>query len=296
MKLSLKKVFNVLKKKGTLIPAIDKYLLGLPSDNDRGHGLNSPSGVSSCPRSQVYNRRGEKRDGILEPRTLRIFNNGTHTHVRLQEYLLKCGLLLMDEVPVYSKKYQILGHTDGIIRLNKFSLAILEIKSINSNGFSNLIDAKDEHKEQAQVYMYCTEIFRQEIRKCKTKRELNKFRSSFLGELRKLMETFVVEGHKFTKEEKIDFELKKWDNLIDILWDCTKPITEMIFLYENKDNQELKEYSVMWDEERVAEILEKYEYINEYIEKDEIPDRPEEAKGKSSSVCRWCNYKYTCWK
>lgn len=65
---------------GLLIPAIDRYLLSLEKvesdDDDRGHGLNSPSGVGSCIRSQYFRRMGEASNDIIEPRVKRIFDNG----------------------------------------------------------------------------------------------------------------------------------------------------------------------------------------------------------------------------
>jgi len=294
--LSLKKLFNVMKNEGVVIPAIDKYLLTVGEDSDRGHGWNSPSGVSSCPLSQFYNRKGEKRDGALEPRTRRIFNNGTGVHERLQEYMMKSGILLMDEVPVWDRDLMILGHTDGLIKLNKFSLAVLEIKSINSNGYTKLIDAKDDHKEQAQVYMMALEKLRCELHSnCVNQKAFEKYRKKLLNDLKKLLVTLVTEGRKYTKEQKIQHQLDTMGQALDILWGCSKPIEDMIFLYENKDNQDLKEFRVKWDKDLVADLVERYEYVNEHIEADTAPPRPVEATGKSSTHCRWCQYKLKCW-
>lgn len=294
--MGLKKIFNVLKNDGVLIPAIDKYLLTLGEDEDRGHGWNSPSSASSCPLSQYYNRMHEKRDGSIDPRSRRIFNNGSDVHSRLQGYLLECGKLLMDEVPVWDRELLILGHTDGIIQLNKLSLAVLEIKSINSNGFSKLIDAKDEHKEQAQVYMMSLEKLRKELHdNCSNQKQYEKYKAKLLKDLEKLLNTFVVEGRKYTKAEKIAHQLEVMGKTLDLLWGCSKPIVDMIFLYENKDTQELKEFRVKWDDELVKDLVERYEYINKFVKSKKAPPRPKEATGKSCGHCRWCNYKLKCW-
>ena len=113
--------------------------------------------------------------------------------------------------------------------------------------------------------------------------------------MRSIMEQFVVDGSKYTKEEKIAFELERWNSLCDILLKTTKPIDTMYFLYENKDTQELKEFIVEWDEEVLNGIFTRYDYINEAVESEEIPDRPEEATSRGCRNCTYCNYKIESW-
>lgn len=288
---ALKGLFNQRKDVGVVIPAITKYLNTVTFDNDRGHGLNSPSSVSICPRAAYYQRMGFQRDtNHNEPRLQRIFDNGTGVHIRLQDYLSKSGVLLLDELPVYNEEFQVMGHSDGLLRVGMGKCGILEIKSINSNGFNNLVTAKAEHIEQAQVYMYCTEELRLQLVE-----HGESFKKKHLDFMRKLMEEFVVDGNKYTKEEKIAFELERWSNLCDILLKTTKPIDTMYFLYENKDTQELKEFIVEWDEEVLKEIFNRYDYINESIEENIIPDRPMEATSRGCRNCTYCNYKIECW-
>lgn len=80
-----------------------------------------------------------------------------------------------------------------------------------------------------------------------------------------------------------------------LLWNTPRPINKMIFLYEDKNTQELKEFTVKYDEELWKDLEAKYEYINEYVAKKEVPPRPDEATSKSCSLCRWCSYKTECW-
>lgn len=287
---ALKGLFDQKKDLGVVIPAITRYLNSVEFDNDRGHGLNSPSSVSICPRAAYYQRKGFQRDmGHNDPRVQRIFDNGTMTHIRLQNYLTKSGILLMDELPVYNEEYEVMGHSDGLLQVSLGKCGILEIKTINSNGFKNLVTAKPEHIEQAQVYMYCTEMLRQHIRGAKGDKAL------YMEKMRKLMNKFVVSGHKFTKGQKIQFEIEKWEKLWDCLANCTKPIDSMYFLYENKDTQELKEFIVEWDDKVVKKIKEHYLQVNKAVADEEILERPEDVTSKSCSTCRYCNYKIECW-
>lgn len=314
--MALKSVFNALKNEGYVIKPLDMYLLSLNSkDNDRATDVNSPSQASVCNRANYYARKGYQNDGSIDPRTRRIFDNGTKTHERLQEYLLAQGILISDEVPCINPEYNIQGHTDGFLNLGKVTtetvlvpkgccraklqvnkyteVGILEIKSINSNGFTQLKDAKPEHKQQAMIYLYCAEERRKLLQeKYKTLQELIASADERAEEFRQRYQ-HLQDGHKFTREEKIDFQVKLCLDADYVLYNTTRPINKVVFLYENKDNQELKEYVVKRDDSILEGTLDKYERLNLACETEQIPER--EGTSKSCSTCRWCNYKTECW-
>lgn len=297
MRLALKKLMNTLKEEGYIIKKLDQYLLSLDAkDEERRWDINSPSSAGACPRAIVYSRLGYERDYCaIDAKTRRVFDNGTHTHIRLQEYLINCGLLAMDEVPVFDDYYQIQGHTDGLVNISKTELGILEIKTINTDNFKKLIDAKEEHKDQAQVYMYCLENRRKFIRGiCSTEEELDKYLDS--PEYREFIlahYTHLVDGSKYSAEEKKLHRLQLHQKADRILWRAIRPINKIIFLYEDKNTQDLKEFCVKWDDDRVADLLDKFQYINTHVANKTIPPRPEGSSKMGS--CRWCNFKGTCW-
>lgn len=313
--MALKSVFNAMKHEGYIIKPLDMYLLSLNSkDNDRAKNVNSPSQASVCNRANFYARMGYQNDGSIEPRARRIFDNGTKTHERLQEYLLAQGILISDEVPCINEEYNIQGHTDGFLNLGrkteetvivpkgvlkaklniaKYSeVGILEIKSINSNGFSQLKDAKQEHKQQAMIYLFCAETRRKYLQ------ETYKTTQEFLDSEEERAEEFraryqhLQDGNKYTREEKIQFQVDLCLGADMILYNTSKPMTKVVFLYENKDNQDLKEYCVTMDEDILNATLYKYERLNMACETNEIP--PREGTSKSCPTCRWCNYKIEC--
>lgn len=297
--MALSKILNTLKNEGYILKRLDQYLLSLNErDANRRWDINSPSAISKCPREIAYSRLGYEPDSnAIDARTRRILDNGTYVHIRLQDYLLKEGILKMDEVPVFLDEYQIQGHTDGLLQINDYELGILEIKSINSASFSKLIDAKPEHKEQALVYMMSLENRRLWLKSnFKTEEELQKYFVS--DEYQKFIldhYNHLVDGDKYTREEKLYFKYEQHMKADRLLFNTPRPITKMIFLYENKDTQELKEFTVKFDEELWGEIKEKLEYINSFVNKKELPPRPEGATSKNCSICRWCNYKNECW-
>ena len=96
--MALKSVFNAMKREGYVIKDLDLYLLSLNGeDNDRAIDVNAPSQIGGCLRSRYYSRTRASRDtNAVDARTRRIFDNGTKTHERLQQYLEEQGMLLME--------------------------------------------------------------------------------------------------------------------------------------------------------------------------------------------------------
>lgn len=286
-----------MKQEGYVVKPLDFYLEKQANkDNDRAVDVNAPSQAGQCMRHNFYMRKKFDTDGTIGARTQRIFDNGTYTHERLQSYLLDMELLLMDEVPLINDTYNIQGHTDGFLALKK-EVAILEIKSINDHQFSQLKDAKEEHKKQGLVYLYCAEERRKWLHD--TYKTPEEFNASY-EERYKFFESHYQHmkgGRKYTREQKIRNEVML--NLLadNILFYTDKPITKVIFLYENKNNQELKEFVVERNtvtEHILTGVLNEYQALNEYCEEDEIP--PREGTSKSCTTCRWCDYQLECWR
>ena len=297
--MALKAVFSAMKREGYIVKDLDLYLLGLnATDEDRAIDVNAPSQAGVCMRARYYARTGAPRDGAsVDARTRRIFDNGTKTHERLQEYLLKQGMLLMDEVPVHNYEYNIQGHTDGVLKLSASERGILEIKSINSNGFSALKGAKEDHRKQGLVYIFCLEERRKYLQsRYKTREAFDKSFKKRLEEYSKLYQ-HLKDGSKHTREEKIRFQCSLHANMDSILYDTKVPITKAVFLYENKDTQDLKEFTVSMNEasskEILAEVLQEYSDLNDYVEEGEVPERI--ARIKSDPACRWCSFRTECW-
>lgn len=294
--MALKDMFQAMKKEGYVTAPLDQFLFEQANKpNDRAVNVNAPSQAGKCNRANYYMRMQYDNDGTIDPRTQRIFDNGTYTHERLQCYLIEMGLLLMDEVPIINDEYNIQGHTDGFLGLED-EVAILEIKSINDNQFGQLRDAKEEHKKQGLIYLYCAEERRLWLKeKYKTIKEFNDSYNERYAYFESRYQ-HMKGGRKFTREEKIKNEVMLNMLSDNILFYTDKPITKVVFLYENKNNQELKEFVVernMTTEPILTEVLEDYAYLNECCETETLP--PREGSGKSSTACRWCGYKNECY-
>jgi len=93
------------------------------------------------------------RDADVDNKLQRIFDTGTMVHLYMQSSLDKGGVLEDFEVEVSSPEYGIEGEADGIVHLYNKRLG-LEIKTINSFGYSALRAPKLEHIKQASIYFY----------------------------------------------------------------------------------------------------------------------------------------------
>lgn len=295
-------LFNSVKKESAYVTGpLDRYLTELPPDGgDRAINVNAPSAIGSCPRSIWYARTGAKQDsGFIEPRTRRIFDNGHHVHARLQKYLLDAGLLLLDEAPVRSDRHCIQGHTDGILSIDGATgeLGVLEIKSINDGNFRDLRDAKREHKRQALIYLHCLEERRRELRRG------HRTFQGFAGSIHERIAYYgslyahIADGGGRSGEAKLARKLERHSVLDSLLYKCRIPMTKAVLVYENKNDQSMKEFVVDAGTKEgagiVAELLAQCALVNEAVEKGLAPAR--EGAGKSDPVCRWCNYRAACW-
>lgn len=291
--MSLSKHFNTIKKEEGVLKELDKYLLTAEESNDRAINVNSPSQIGKCLRARVYSRIHPLQRGKVEPRTQRIFDNGTHVHLRLQEYLLKAGILLMDEVPVINEEYNIQGHTDGLVKV-RGKVAVLEIKSMNSFQFNKLMEAKPEHLLQALTYLFCLEERRKLIKEAYSSvEELEEDKEELYKEYAELYQ-HIKGGKKHTREEKIKFQCDICFQRDIILFNLEHPLEEVVFFYECKDNQEIKEFtvSIKGNEDLLDTILDDCDYVEECCYHKELPCR--ECTGKSDSNAKYCDYKSIC--
>ena len=293
----LKAIFNTIKKETSLSKVIDVYLTKKPrSDDDRAQNVNAPSQAGGCPRASYYSRiKAEKDSNLSDPRSIRIFNNGDHVHSRLQQYLLEEGTLLMDEVPLRHEEYNIQGHTDGLGKIKgSEELFVLELKSINDKGFTSLKGAKPEHISQGFTYLFCLEERRKFLRnKYKTVEAFEKDKKALVSYYKSLY-PHTKDGRKHTKEEKLAFKVKCHLKADLLLLNSSTPIKKVIFLYENKNDQELKEYAVNMDSEVMDNLLSGFKYINDCVYEKIVPKRPEGCT-KSGFACKYCDYKIECY-
>lgn len=76
---------------------------------------------------------------------------------------------------------------------------------------------------------------------------------------------------------------------------CTG-ISTMVFIYEWKATQEVKEFTVRFQQELVDPILASCEVVVRALDSSIPPMRPAWVTDSSHNTCKYCPYKGTCWK
>ena len=202
---------------------IDKYYLDRQKDKEQHHFYITDAG--KCPRQIFFKFKNAPRKE-MEARILRIFDHGNHIHG-----LIMGALLSSRDIQVVSSEINIppqeliSGRADAIISDGK-DLYVLDIKSINSVGFKNLTQSKEEDINQIQLYLHY-------------------------------------------------FKIKKG-----------------LLLYVNKDNQELKEFLVSYNQTRVQSLLDNLVNLKKQIDSNIVPSRiPDYSQNWQ---CRYCQFEEIC--
>jgi len=115
-----------------------------------------PSRLGACMRQVAFGAfradsdEAKTGEGLL--REAMVFEMGTYVHVLFQNLCERAGILESREVAICRKDLKILGHADGIVCIDGIRY-LLEIKTINTRGFTLLTEAKPEHVKQIHAYM-----------------------------------------------------------------------------------------------------------------------------------------------
>lgn len=131
-------------------------------EDPEGEEYFHPSQFGSCYRAKWYAKRGAPINGNPQgPELLRshmILETGTYVHMLFQNLCDRAGVLESREKLIKLPDRRIEGHADGVLRFPKGGRALLEIKTINSRGFSSLQVPHHNHKQQAMTYMNCLSL------------------------------------------------------------------------------------------------------------------------------------------
>lgn len=118
------------------------------------------STLGGCLRSQHYAANGVEPTNPFEPRLYRIFEQGHVIANVLYSKLQASGLFdsIEFEVPVKWEEMNFSGNIDILVKWKgEDRLEVIELKSMNSRGFSYLKGPKAEHAVQAASYALCLE-------------------------------------------------------------------------------------------------------------------------------------------
>lgn len=114
-----------------------------------------PSGIGGCMREGYYTYLKARKDAQhLEPRVQLIFDMGSAIHEVVQKWFSRSHrFFVAPEVHVWIPKLEVFGHVD-IVLIQRESLYrfMVEVKSINNDGFNRIAKPKQDHVDQANLY------------------------------------------------------------------------------------------------------------------------------------------------
>lgn len=148
-----------------LLASIDEHLrktdTGRPPDYHFHPSAVSGVHAKACLRYLTYSLYERPRGKSISAKLQRIFDNGHDMHRRYQRLFEEMGMLVGAEVEVYRQFPPIKGSSDGILR-KPFSeqLYVLELKTINSQGYRAILAPHPHHATQTNLYMGLLEIHR----------------------------------------------------------------------------------------------------------------------------------------
>lgn len=313
----------------SVIPQMEAYISSIMGEDgeDRARNVNSPSSAGYCPIVQIITRFYKKEFPV---RTQRVFDNGKDVHLRIQRYLHGARVLLLDEVPLRNDEHNAQGHTDGYLfclgilpewwkfevkygDINRIyswlrenplkSVEILEIKSMNNDQYKGLRTPEEEHKDQATTYAWCADERRKYLK--------NKYKN--WDEFIKSEQVRKEEHRRYYPHlkdpKKVERKLRECLMSDAILYACQNPIERCLFLYENKNDQQIKEFVIRKDESRLNKLWTNFRNIEESFRKIKIicaiigtnypdftnkvfkrllPPKPVEARGRTCDFCKFC--------
>lgn len=133
--------------------ALDLAMAQLGKTDRKREGTISASSLGECKRYQQFVFIGMPKL-LPDAKNLAKMHNGSFMHLRWQMEGLTEGWLQMAEVAVRSEAYHLMGTMDGVL----YEGSILELKSINSNGFSRVstFGPLIPHLFQMATYMLCS--------------------------------------------------------------------------------------------------------------------------------------------
>lgn len=115
-----------------------------------------PSALGACLRALWYGAMKAPRSGAPSGDDVLkwhiTFEFGTYAHVMFQNLCEQAGVLERREIGIKDAKRKILGHADGIVKIDG-KRYLLEIKTSNSRNFISLTAIKEAHKRQVHAYM-----------------------------------------------------------------------------------------------------------------------------------------------
>lgn len=292
--MNLKDLKDTYKRRDILLPGIERHVLRkAKKPSGRRSDVMHPSEMAKsdwCPRHDQYRILGTEANYKKRSPSFKlenVFDYGHSAHRKYQNWIAEMGILWgkwvckecdnewLDtspeqcpscksrkmryaEVPLDDPESMISGHSDGVVYLDN-SYKMIEIKTV---GISTLrFEAYSLFDKFQQERLTPDELW-------------------FL--IKRPFSTHIRQGQLYLHLiNKLHPELD---------------INEIIFLYEWKPTQDVKEFVVQYNPDLISEILSNASKVVGSVQSNTLVDRPEWAENIEGKTCASCEYRSTCWE
>lgn len=225
-----------------------------------------PSSVGKCLRCIVYQMQGYGKKE-WEGKMLLIVENGTYFHNRIENIMKGTDLLIAPETSIRIPELRISGRTDMIIE------NFLDHKP--SDNIIRLFKEEKIEPKEGQTEEEC--IIREQIYE-------GPDNNVIIVELKSINDSgFSYISRTGPKEGHI-MQLQLYLHITGV--------KQGMLFYENKNNQEIKEFLIEYDPFMGEQIMNKVKAANKHVNENTLP--PKEFE-RNDFECRYCDYKDLCW-
>lgn len=217
-----------------------------------------PAYIGNCLRAIYYAMMGyEKED--MDPRILAILENGNYFHERMEKLFERTGLLIAPELRIVDEELKISGRTDAVVH-NWLPFE-------PSENIVTLMCPPPKNKPGEKPKIVWT----------------GPDNAAIMIELKSISSN----GFKYIMRDG-----PKKDHILQLqLYLDMTGLKIGILYYENKDNQQRKDFVVQYDPELAAAAKEKIKLSIAHAEADIIPEREYDI---NDFECIFCDYRYLC--
>lgn len=278
-------------RESTLLGDVERHVMREAMNSDRDMSYLHPSDMAKtdfCNRWAYYTVTGtEASDAASNPsfQLQNIFAEGHAIHDKWQGWLSRMGVLwgryqcigcgteefsfgfrcepcnldaTYKEVALRSEDGSIRGHADGAVKCSDGKMRLIEIKSIGLGTVR--VDAPNLFKRYTDGDLSLNDLWREVSR-------------PFSSHIRQgMMYLHLARNVEYLAE-----------------------VDEIVFLYEFKATQAVKEFVVRFDPEAVEERLADAQTVWESVESGVEPKPPGWAS-ESARTCKSCEYRSKCWR
>jgi hypothetical protein len=260
------------------------HLVSKAISNERKYNVFHPSAWGSCLRCvayHFYNQRHQflrKADSDVDVRMERIFDTGHNMHSRWQEYLSAAGVLRgswtcnacgmaygsSERLGILSPKVVDQRWACDCGNRERLDYGEVLVRSEPQYNFEGHVDAIVDLRGTAFGNGCDSDLFVVDFKTIK---------DDYFSELRHAKHEHVVQVHIYM-----------W--LLDL--------KAAVVLYENKDDQNVKEMFVPRDDSLIERVKEESLWLVEVLKHGKLPQRPT-GHSRSKPPCRFCEFQTLCY-